>query len=61
MRKDSPLKESREVVAALNSAAHTSMIPTKEMTDHLLPHLLATADNISARMGFRRDDEGRRD
>ncbi|MGA9315710.1 MAG: IclR family transcriptional regulator [Solirubrobacteraceae bacterium] len=49
--------ESREVVAALNLAAHTSMISLEEMADQLLPHLLATADNISARLGFRRDDE----
>lgn len=49
--------ESREVVAALNLAAHTSMISLEEMTDQLLPHLLATADNISARLGLRRDDE----
>ncbi len=49
--------EDREVVAALNLAAHTSMISLEEMADRLLPHLLATADNISARLGFRRDDE----
>ena len=53
-----PLRtESREVVAAINLAAHTSMISLEEMVDQLSPHLLATADNISARLGFRRDDE----
>jgi IclR family pca regulon transcriptional regulator len=53
-----PLRtESREVVAAINLAAHTSMISLEEMVDQLLPHLLVTADNISARLGFRRDDE----
>jgi IclR family pca regulon transcriptional regulator len=49
--------ESREVVAAINLAAHTSMISLEEMVDQLSPHLLATADNISARLGYRRNDE----
>jgi DNA-binding IclR family transcriptional regulator len=48
--------ESREVVAALNLAGHTSMISVEEMADQLSPHLLATADNISARLGLRRED-----
>jgi IclR family pca regulon transcriptional regulator len=52
--------ESREVVAAINMAAHTEMISLEEMVDRLLPHLLATADQISARLGFRRDDEATR-
>ncbi len=53
-----PLRtESREVVAAINLAAHTSMISLEDMADRLSPHLLVTADNISARLGFRRDDE----
>lgn len=57
----SPLRtESREVVAAINMAAHTSMISLEEMVDRLLPHLLATADNISARLGYRRDGEAAR-
>lgn len=56
-----PLRtESREVVAAINLAAHTSMISLEEMVDRLSPHLLATADNISARLGYRRDDEATR-
>lgn len=49
--------ESREVVAAVNMAAHTSMISLEGLVDQLLPHLLSTADQISARLGFRRDDE----
>jgi IclR family pca regulon transcriptional regulator len=49
--------ESREVVAALNMAAHTDMISLDELVDQLMPHLLATADQISARLGYRRDDE----
>jgi IclR family pca regulon transcriptional regulator len=53
-----PLRaESRDVVAAINMAAHASMISLEEMVDQLMPHLLATADNISARLGYRRDDE----
>lgn len=49
--------ESREVVAALNIAAHSSMITLEELVDALGPHLVATANNISARLGYRRDDE----
>ncbi len=49
--------ESREVVAAVNIAAHSSMISLEELVDALGPHLVATADNISARLGYRRDDE----
>jgi DNA-binding IclR family transcriptional regulator len=52
--------ESREVVAALNLAAHTSMISVEEMADQLLSRLLVTADNISARLGYRRDDKAAR-
>jgi IclR family pca regulon transcriptional regulator len=49
--------ESREVIAAVNMAAHTSMISLTELVDALAPHLVATADRISARLGYRRDDE----
>jgi IclR family pca regulon transcriptional regulator len=49
--------ESREVVAAANMAAHSSMISLQDLVDHLGPHLIATADRISARLGYRRDDE----
>lgn len=53
-----PLRtESRDVVASINLAAHTSMISLEEMVDQLSSHLLATSDNISARLGYRRDDE----
>ncbi len=45
--------DSREVVAAINLAAHTSMISSEEMVDQFLPHLLAAADDISARLGYR--------
>jgi IclR family pca regulon transcriptional regulator len=49
--------ESNEVVAAVNMAAHASMISLEELVDHLGPHLVSTADRISARLGYRRDDE----
>jgi IclR family transcriptional regulator, pca regulon regulatory protein len=49
--------EAREVVAAVNMAAHSSMIPLEELVDALGPHLISTADRISARLGYRRDDE----
>jgi IclR family transcriptional regulator, pca regulon regulatory protein len=49
--------ESWEVVAAINLAAHTDMISLAELVDQLTPHLVATADHISARLGYRRDDE----
>ena len=49
--------DSREVVAAANMAAHSSMIALQDLIDHLGPHLIATADRISARLGYRRDDE----
>jgi IclR family pca regulon transcriptional regulator len=49
--------EAREVVAAVNLAADRSMISISELVDALSPHLIATADRVSARLGFRRDDE----
>jgi len=49
--------EAREVVAAVNLAAHSSMISLDELVDALSPHLVSTADRISARLGYRRDDE----
>lgn len=52
--------ETREVVAAINLAAHASMISLDELVEALSPHLIATADQISARLGFRRDDQRRR-
>jgi IclR family pca regulon transcriptional regulator len=49
--------EAREVIAAVNMAAHTSMIPLGELVGALGPQLVSTADRISARLGYRRDDE----
>jgi IclR family transcriptional regulator, pca regulon regulatory protein len=48
---------SRETVAALGMDAHSSTIPLEELIDALGPHLIATADRISARLGYRRTDE----
>jgi IclR family pca regulon transcriptional regulator len=48
---------SGEVVAAVNMAAHTSMIDLEDLVDDLGPHLRSMADQISARLGYRRDDE----
>jgi hypothetical protein len=41
-------------------AAHASMISLDELVDAPGPHLVATADHISARLGYRRDDEKKR-
>ena len=49
--------EAREVVAAVGMAAHRSMISLPGLLDDLGPHLVSTADRISARLGYRRDDE----
>ncbi|HEY2537851.1 MAG TPA: IclR family transcriptional regulator [Solirubrobacteraceae bacterium] len=49
--------EAHEVVAAVNLAVHSSMISLVELVDALGPHLVSTADRLSARLGFRRDDE----
>jgi IclR family transcriptional regulator, pca regulon regulatory protein len=49
--------EARDVVAAIDMTAHTSTISLEELVDALGPQLVATADRISARLGFRRDDE----
>jgi IclR family transcriptional regulator, pca regulon regulatory protein len=52
--------ESMAVVAAINMAAHASMISLEQLVDALGPHLVATADHISARLGYRRGDEVKR-
>jgi IclR family pca regulon transcriptional regulator len=48
---------SREVVAAVGMDAHASMIALADLIDALGPHLISTADRVSARLGYRRDDE----
>jgi IclR family pca regulon transcriptional regulator len=53
-----PVRNSaREVVAAINLSTHNSRITLEDFTDALGPHLISTADRISARLGYRRDDE----
>lgn len=49
--------EARDVVAAVEIAVPSSMISIGELVDALGPHLVSTADRISARLGYRRDDE----
>jgi IclR family transcriptional regulator, pca regulon regulatory protein len=49
--------EARQVVAAVDISVPSSIISLGELVDALGPHLVSTADRISARLGFRRDDE----
>jgi IclR family pca regulon transcriptional regulator len=49
--------EARDVVAAVGLSAPSSVISLEELVDALGPHLVSTADRISARLGYRRDDE----
>jgi IclR family pca regulon transcriptional regulator len=49
--------DAREVVAALSLSADSSIIALGELVDALSPHLISTADRISACLGYRRDDE----
>jgi IclR family transcriptional regulator, pca regulon regulatory protein len=49
--------ESGEVLAAVNLAAHRSMISLEGLVDAQGRRLIATADRISAALGYRRDDE----
>lgn len=53
--------EGSVVVAALNMATHTSMISLGGMMERLLPQLQVTADCVSARLGYRRDNESGND
>ncbi len=48
---------SREVVAAVTIGARSTMISLEELVDALGPHLISAGDRISARLGYRRDDE----
>jgi IclR family pca regulon transcriptional regulator len=49
--------EAGEVVAAVALEAPASVIAVEELVTALSPHLVTTADRISARLGFRREDE----
>lgn len=46
-----------EATAAVGMDAHRSMVSLGGLVDALGPHLIAVADRISARLGFRRADE----
>ncbi len=46
-----------ETVAALGMVAAARTIALEELVGALGPHLVATADRVSARLGFRRPDE----
>jgi IclR family pca regulon transcriptional regulator len=47
----------REICAAVDLEAHSSMISLEGLVGGLVPHLITTAGQISARLGYRRDDE----
>lgn len=51
--------EAGEVVAAVELMAHSTIISPEDMVVGLGASLISTADRISARLGFRRDDERR--
>jgi IclR family pca regulon transcriptional regulator len=52
-----PVRDEARVIAAVSLSAHASMISLEELASALGPHLISTADRISARLGYRRDDE----
>lgn len=55
-----PLRsDSGETVAAIGLSAASRTIALSELIDALGPHLISTADRISARLGYRRADERR--
>jgi len=47
--------ETRDVIAAVNIAAHSSMIPLRKLVDTLGPQLVATTDRLSASLGYSPD------
>jgi IclR family pca regulon transcriptional regulator len=49
--------QAHEPIAAVGMVAHSSMISLERLAAQLGPHLISTADRISARMGYRREDE----
>lgn len=53
-----PLRsDAGDVVAAIALTAHSKTIGLPDLIDALGPHLISTADRISARLGYRRADE----
>jgi IclR family transcriptional regulator, pca regulon regulatory protein len=51
------LNEASEIVAAIDMSAQTPGIGLEELAGALGPHLISTADRISARLGYRRESE----
>jgi IclR family transcriptional regulator, pca regulon regulatory protein len=51
------LNEASEIVAAIDMSAQTPGIALEELAGALGPHLISTADRISARLGYRRESE----
>lgn len=49
--------ESREIVAATDITASASTVSVVQLVSGLSAHLTATTDRISARLGYRREDE----
>lgn len=55
-----PLRsDAGDVVAAIGMTAHSRTIALSELIDALGPHVISTADRVSARLGYRRADERR--
>jgi IclR family pca regulon transcriptional regulator len=53
-----PLRaDTGDTVAAIGMTAHSRTIDLADLIDALGPHLVSTADRISARLGYRRADE----
>ncbi len=53
-----PLRsDTGETMAAVAMTAHSRTIDLADLIDALGPHLISTADRISARLGYRRADE----
>jgi IclR family pca regulon transcriptional regulator len=51
------LNEASEITAAIDMTANTPGIAVEELANALGPHLISTADRISARLGYRRESE----
>ena len=49
--------ETGAAIAAIDLSSDTSMIAVERLAAALHPHLVAAADRISARLGYRREDE----
>lgn len=49
--------EANDVIAAIDLSTHTSRITVEDLADALHPHLVSTANRISARLGYRRGEE----